>query len=143
VQSESRDRLTRLLLSQLAGRMDDYITAHGGAIPEVTPLIDSSSIDETTLKSVARQNNIEFLKVLNLPQCLPKTSADDLLHSIHPAGRNQMELDDAWGSPIVFMPRQHPAIGMAPADQPFFFSAGPDRLFLTREDNLYSYEEGR
>jgi hypothetical protein len=31
---------------------------------------------------------------------------------------------------------------MALGDRPFFVSAGPDRRFLTREDNLYSYEEG-
>ena len=32
-------------------------------------------------------------------------------------------------------------IGMAPRNAPFFVSAGPDRNFLTLEDNLYSYEE--
>jgi type II secretory pathway pseudopilin PulG len=53
-------------------------------------------------------------------------------------------LRDAWGSPIVFMPNQHQLIGLAPSragqDQYFFFSAGPDRKYLTRDDNLYSYE---
>jgi hypothetical protein len=44
--------------------------------------------------------------------------------------------------PIVFMPAMNPAIGMAPQNRRFFFSAGPDRNFLTQEDNLYSYEEG-
>jgi hypothetical protein len=53
-------------------------------------------------------------------------------------------LRDAWGSPIVLMPGQHSLIGLAPSragqDQYFFFSAGPDRKYLTRDDNLYSYE---
>src|SRR5947208_2853468 len=47
---------------------------------------------------------------------------------------NEVTLHDPWGSPIVFMPRQHPLIGLAPIDKPFFFSAGPDRRFLTRDD---------
>ena len=51
-------------------------------------------------------------------------------------------LRDAWGSPIVFMPAKHPWVGTAPRDKVyFFFSAGPDRDYLTRDDNLYSYEE--
>jgi hypothetical protein len=57
---------------------------------------------------------------------------------------NNTTLRDAWGSPLVFMPGQHPWIGQAFSragqDQAFFFSAGPDRKYLTRADNLYSYE---
>ena len=53
-------------------------------------------------------------------------------------------LRDAWGSPIVFMPAQQRWIGMAPKNpegaSAFFFSAGPDRQYLSRDDNLYSYE---
>jgi hypothetical protein len=69
-------------------------------------------------------------------------------------------LADAWGNPIVFMPDQHPAIGMAPmrstglsgpTTRPsaggeatfFLFSAGPDGRYLTREDNVYSYEQAK
>ena len=50
-------------------------------------------------------------------------------------------LRDTWGSPIAYLPSQHPALGMAADDRPFFVSPGPDRRFLTRDDNLYSYEE--
>ena len=50
-------------------------------------------------------------------------------------------LPDAWGTPLVFMPALHPAVGMAMQNRPFFLSAGPDRQFRTLEDNLYSYEE--
>jgi hypothetical protein len=50
---------------------------------------------------------------------------------------------DAWGGPVAFMPQHHPAIGMAGGDRPFFFSPGPDGLYRTRPDNLYSYESAR
>lgn len=54
---------------------------------------------------------------------------------------DEVTLRDAWGSPIAYMPAQHPAIGLPPRDRPsFFFSAGPDGKYLTRDDNLYSYE---
>ena len=39
------------------------------------------------------------------------------------------------------MPSKHPLVGTAPNDRFFFFSAGPDRLYLTQGDNLYSYED--
>ena len=55
---------------------------------------------------------------------------------------DEVTLRDAWGTPIVFMPAMHPAIGMALGNRPFFVSAGPDRMFRTLEDNLYSYEQG-
>ena len=32
---------------------------------------------------------------------------------------------------------------LAPGGRGFFFSAGPDRLYKTREDNVYSYEVTR
>ncbi len=143
VRRESADRLTRQMLRDLAVRMDDYIAANGGAVPEITPLIDTGPIDESTLQKVARQNNAQFLKCLNLPPAGAgrTTEPDDLARNVHRDGAGQPALDDPWGTPIVFMPRQDPAIGMAPNNRAFFFSAGPDTLFLTREDNLYSYEE--
>ena len=73
-----------------------------------------------------------------------------LLKSYHAIGAEQMNnlpvsyfdgltARDAWGSPIVFMPRDHPAIGMA-AKGWFFLSAGPDRQYTSKQDNIYSYE---
>jgi len=41
--------------------------------------------------------------------------------------------------PSCFMTRMNPAVGMA-AQGWFFFSAGPDRKYTTKSDNLYSYE---
>jgi type IV pilus assembly protein PilC len=53
---------------------------------------------------------------------------------------DEVRVRDAWGSPIVFMTHMHPAIGMTSKGW-FFFSAGPDRQYLTRDDNLYSYDQ--
>jgi hypothetical protein len=58
------------------------------------------------------------------------------------ANYNEVNVLDAWGMPVVFMPHQNPLVGMAAGDRSFFFSAGPDRRYLTRQDNLYSYESG-
>ena len=41
---------------------------------------------------------------------------------------------DAWGSPLVYMPGQHRAVGMAVTNRSFFFSAGPDRKMWTSDD---------
>jgi hypothetical protein len=49
-------------------------------------------------------------------------------------------LMDPWGRPIAYLPAGRPEIGTAAGDLPFFFSAGPDGLYLTRDDNVYSYE---
>ena len=53
---------------------------------------------------------------------------------------DERTLRDAWGSPIAYMPARDPRVGTAPGDRPFAFSAGPDRRYLTRGDNVYSYE---
>jgi hypothetical protein len=92
---------------------------------------------EATLQILARQNNADFVRYLHL-QSAAKIGGpgDDALAECMTNG----VLEDPWGSPIVFMPRQHPAIGMAPGDAFFFISAGPDRLFLTHDDNFYSFE---
>jgi len=108
----------------------------------------------------------EFARSGLLEQDRSKGGFGDLPISLY----NGRILADAWGNPIVFMADQHPAIGMAPmrpsASSPgaapanrsrsdpasttapretgsfFLFSAGPDGHYLTREDNLYSYEQG-
>ena len=66
----------------------------------------------------------------------------DLFGPVGGSMYDEVTLRDAWGTPIVFMPAMHPAIGMALGNRPFFVSAGPDRMFRTLEDNLYSYEQG-
>lgn len=96
-------------------------------------------LDESALLAAAEFNNRDFVQILRAE------SAGTLPELFGPLGGTMVDeatLRDAWGTPIVFMPGQHPSIGMALGNRPFFFSAGPDRKFTTLEDNLYSYEQG-
>ena len=95
--------------------------------------------DEATLLAAAEANNREFVSVLRAEATGPQP---ELFGPLGGTMYDEVTLRDAWGTPLVFMPGQHPAIGMALGNKPFFFSAGPDRKFRTLEDNLYSYEQG-
>jgi len=140
VRSHSATQLTRDLLSQLEEAKAHYVTdnkAGQAKLARVQVLCDTEDLpDEKTLLRLAEVNNRQFVGALRDELTgkfwweLPGTIYD-----------RQM-LRDAWGTPIVLMPKKHSAIGMAPGDAPFFLSAGPDRQFRTREDNLYSYERG-
>ncbi|MDW8261315.1 MAG: hypothetical protein RMJ35_02200 [Phycisphaerales bacterium] len=139
VRRQSAETITRELLAGLEQALARYLDVSGGRLPEAPVLIagdaepDSSSLDRRAL-----DNNRAFLRALRAsggmedPESifarLPRSMYDDLT------------LRDAWGKPIVLMNRMHPRIGMAVEDKPFFFSAGADRNYLTREDNVYSYE---
>jgi hypothetical protein len=149
VRRTSADKLTRQLLQQLNALMDNYLEHSGGQLPPVTPFLETMPIpDEPALQIAAQQNNADFVRYLRTLSDLSmptKSEADkhqqDVFAGLPLNLYDEVTLHDPWGSPIVFMPRQHPLIGMAPGDKFFFFSAGPDRKFLTRQDNLYSYEE--
>ena len=161
VRRNSADRLTRQLLQQLTALMENYTEHNDGQLPPVTPFFPSgTSLDEAELQATARANNADFVRLLRGQTDLtrPTTAAvaapaapsardllrgrpQDLFSGLPLSLYNEVTLHDPWGSPIVFMPRQHPLIGMAPGDRFFFFSAGPARRFLTRDDNLYSYED--
>jgi hypothetical protein len=128
--------------------------------------------DEIVLQHRARRNNEQFVHALreyftaaHAPDKPP--AAKNAANSLDPAGSannpdatdidasgefgelpvsiyDEVTLRDAWGAPIVFMAHDNAAIGMASRDHPsFFFSAGPDHRYLTRDDNLYSYEAAR
>ncbi len=162
VRNRSSDRVTKDMLIKLDRMMARYIDRNAGALPAVAPLlaepmptataptvtaptttaptatppVSSTPADapaaqtapaESVLKPAALLNNAQLARALRA-----QADPGDLAPSFF----------DAWGSPVVFMPRHHPAIGMAGGDRFFFFSAGPDGRFLTREDNLYSYEIG-
>ena len=139
VRRESADKLTRQMLARLTVIMAAYQQQNDGDLPPTTPLIDLSHVtNETTLQMSARQNSADFVRYLKLKSIASDKSPGD---DVWAGSLNDSVLEDPWGSPIVFMPEQNPAIGMAPSDAFFFFSAGPDRQFLTREDNVYSYEQ--
>jgi len=95
--------------------------------------------EEAELQRAAKENNRDFMAALWREARRSPAEFGELPVEIY----DEVILRDAWGTPIVFMPGMHPAIGIALEDRPFFLSAGPDGRFRTLEDNLYSYEEGR
>jgi type II secretory pathway pseudopilin PulG len=150
VRERSEDNLTREILQRMDRLLDDY-QARTGGLPVVTGLVnpDGSLPDEATLGQRAAKNNAEIVhtlrgELLRLPLPDPSLPAGRQPLGELPAGVfNEASLRDAWGHPIVYMPRGHAAVGMAEGDRPFFFSPGPDGRYLTRDDNLYSYETRR
>jgi hypothetical protein len=162
VRDQSAQQLTNQLLRQLAALMNEYADASRWQLPATTPVIPLDAIfppEEPAIELLARRNNEEFVRALRpalarLEQRRgARSTGSDGAASRQPSLMAQLPMSvydgvtlrDAWGSPIVFMPAQHPWIGMAPKGRGqegafFFFSAGPDRLYLTRDDNLYSYE---
>src|SRR5437867_1409260 len=134
VRNRSATQLTREILANLNEAMARYVETYS-AKPHVPLLVDSADLpDEQTLLRAAELNNRRFVAQMKnhlvgpFWWSLPGTVYDHAM------------LRDAWGTPIVLMPAKHNAIGMASGNKSFFFSAGPDRLYHTREDNLYSYE---
>jgi type II secretory pathway pseudopilin PulG len=143
VRREATDQLTRKVLDRLTVLMVQYQKQNGDSPPPVQPLVEGRKLlSEPALAVLARQNNADFVRYLHLTGVAKESPAGDdpLTGSFGRSSADAGVLEDPWGSPIVFMARQNPAIGMAPGDAFFFFSAGPDRQFLTREDNVYSYE---
>jgi hypothetical protein len=136
VRASSADELTKDLLRRLDQAMARYISLQG-ALPPVEPLIEGSQSakEDAALAQRAEVNNLKVVQILQSCKLLPAGGFDDL-PVFYFDGRI---VRDAWGSPIVFMATMHPDIGMA-AKGWFFFSAGPDRKYTTKSDNLYSYE---
>jgi prepilin-type N-terminal cleavage/methylation domain-containing protein len=132
----SADELTQDILHRLDVAMDKYVTRYH-SLPQVPALIPDPSRfpEEASLQETAGLNNEGFVRALK---------ADGLLsgqfNDLSIAYFDEVHVRDAWGSPIVLMTQMHPAIGMTPKGW-FFFSAGPDHQYLTRDDNLYSYEK--
>ena len=146
VRTRSAERLTKDLLARLDTLVEQYRRPLR-ALPEdqrkIYPVVHAmvtpeAGNDEPKLRDNAAANNRELIRTLKSQMDLASGVFSDL--SI--ANYNEVNILDAWGSPIVYMPSQHPLIGMAAGDRSFFFSAGPDRRYLTRQDNLYSYEAG-
>ena len=155
VRRQSSERLTKGLLVKLDALMGQYVARHK-QLPQVTPLVDTSRAtthgaeaelpDEDTLLAAAELNNRDFVMALRAEALTMAGgpgggAAPDLFGPLTGSMYDEVTLRDAWGTPIVFMPAMHPAIGMALGNRPFFVSAGPDRNFHTLDDNLYSYEQ--
>ncbi|HYO08439.1 MAG TPA: hypothetical protein VER17_05665 [Tepidisphaeraceae bacterium] len=146
VRARSAERLTKELLRRLDVLVAQYRTRNLKGLPEqaarLYPRVESlfaddpRADDEAKLRANAQRNNRQLVRTLKSQADLAGGAFSDL--SI--ANYNEVNVLDAWGSPVAYMPHQHPLAGMAGGDRYFFFSAGPDRRYLTRQDNLYSYE---
>lgn len=141
VRNELAVEVTKDLLHRLDRMMQQYMNLHHQP-PAVESFLAADEPadalpDEAALQKAAPANNRGVVLALRADGLLGNDSFGGLPQSIY----NDMMIRDAWGSPIVFLPAMHEGIGMAPQDRPFFFSAGPDRRYLTQEDNLYSYEK--
>ena len=136
VRNRSATQLTREILVNLNEAMTRYEKSYAGAIPPADALADTIELpDEEVLLRRAEANNQQFVAAMK--DYLIGTFWWNLPTSVY----DRTMLRDAWGTPIVLMPAKHNAIGMAPGNKRFFFSAGADREYHTREDNLYSYEQ--
>jgi hypothetical protein len=138
VRYRSSTELTRELLVKLDQSMRRYTQLFPHQLDTIPVAIppDDPLPSEGTILANAAANNIDFVQAIRRVQPPSGGIFSDLPVSMYD-GRT---LRDAWGGLILFLPHQHPAIGIAPQDRFFFFSAGPDRQYLTRDDNLYSYE---
>jgi prepilin-type N-terminal cleavage/methylation domain-containing protein len=138
VRNDSSVKLTKQLLYQCDMLLAQYQLHHNGQLPAIAPFAYAEgNLDEATLQRRAIVNNREFVAALRSEA----GNSSDLFGGLPDSIYNEATLSDAWGSPIVFMPSMHREIGIAPENHSFFFSAGPDRRYLTQDDNLYSYEE--
>jgi prepilin-type N-terminal cleavage/methylation domain-containing protein len=138
VRNTSATEMTTSLLRKMEEQLAAYSRRAEGKLPLVAAVDPQPGQTEEQVGRMARQNNEDLVKALGSQANLASTVFAELPSSVYDPATNTVR--DAWGSPIVFMGQMHPAIGMALDDRPFFFSAGPDRKYLTREDNLYSYE---
>ena len=141
----SQAALTQAELRGLAVALDGYLAAHDGRGPAVPPAVPPTAAAgglpaEADVRRAADVNDAAVVRAL-VPYWPTTGPAAGLLGRLPGPQFDGVTLRDAWGNPIIYLPGQHPAIGMAADDRPFFVSPGPDRLFLTRDDNLYSYED--
>jgi type II secretory pathway pseudopilin PulG len=145
VRGRSADEIARRVLADLDVMLERYLDVHNGQIPQVPALLTELDPPENRrLMDAAQSNNAAWVKALQTQ--LARRALDSADPADNPLSQlpawlyDERALRDPWGTPIVLMPTAHPRIGMDIGDRPFFVSAGPDRSFLTRQDNLYSYE---
>jgi len=134
VRQASAEGLTKDILRRLDTAMGVYVRQYG-SVPSVPEFVGDQIPPESQLRRSAERNNEGFIRAFKSAGILTGVF-DDLSIAYY----DEVRVRDAWGSPIVFMSHMNPAIGMT-ANGWFFFSAGPDRQYLTRDDNLYTYDQ--
>ncbi len=160
VRRESNHQLAARVLVELEAALAGYRDETGEApavIPSLLPAeydagrltdIDLAAFGEAVLNLDERAlaNNRASLRLLafgfrRAGEDADAASASSLLvGTLGDALFDGGTLRDPWGSPFAYMAGGSPLIGTAAGNRPYFFSAGPDGLYLTRGDNLYGYE---
>ena len=163
VRSEAAYSLARRELLELEDALRAYRRQYG-RLPDVPPLMPRETLeaaatraatspgatrprlgltlgpdDEPLLRERAAITIAGVVKALGVG-VRPEDAAAGPLGGLSALEFDGTTLLDPWGRPIAFLRSGRAEIGIAAGDAPFFFSAGPDGLYLTREDNLYSYE---
>ena len=138
VRREASHRLAERVLIDLERSLAAYAAANGGAVPAVVALLPGDRAEPPAAEVAARalRNNRQIVAALDLRRSGHDGDALDALGLLF----DGETLRDPYGTPIAFLAGFDPRVGMAGGDRPFFVSAGPDGDFLTRGDNLYSYE---
>ena len=157
VRSEAAFSLARRELLELEDALAAY-RRDFGRLPDVPPLVSPPARSTTTTRTAAptlaagdepllrERAATTIAAVVRALGIGVRGGADAAAGSLSPlAGLSAMEFDgttllDPWGRPIAYLKGGRAEFGIAAGDAPFFFSAGPDGQYLTREDNLYSYE---
>jgi prepilin-type N-terminal cleavage/methylation domain-containing protein len=140
VRNRSATELTEDVLVKVERLVWQYASKNGGHVPDVPAVIPPGTavVSEEAIRDIAWKNNEQFVKSLRRMAVMSREFGD-LPVSMY----DETNLKDSWGRPIVMMSGMHPAIGMAAGNRPFLFSAGPDGRYLTRDDNLYSYDSSK
>jgi type II secretory pathway pseudopilin PulG len=139
VRIDSAEQLSRNILFRMDHAMAQYVQQYG-QLPAIPPLMADpvQAPSEAVLQRTAERNNEACVRTLRAAGLL-----NGVFEDLSVAYFDEARVRDAWGSPVVFMSTPQNSIGSGigmDAKGWFFFSAGPDRRYLTVEDNLYSYE---
>lgn len=146
VRATSAQDVTRRTLAELDDAYQMIYSPRIDTRPTTLPSVEppAPSVDEAQFQVYVQRVSVPIVRQL-LQQARVRKAAGQggevaPAVGLQPAGETEQVVRDAWGNPIALLLSQHPGIGMAPQNRPFFVSAGPDGRYLTREDNLYSYE---
>ncbi len=104
-------------------------------LPPGTEQLSEEELGLEVMTARSVRNNVVAVERL-----LPYVVDLDPLRRLPTLRFDGQRLLDPWGQPIVYDAGGTGLLGTARNDSPFFLSAGPDRDYRTRGDNLYSYE---
>jgi hypothetical protein len=117
------------------------------ALPIATALPPALTLDDLAVNTQLADHNRTLVQALRATDPAPRAGQPDSPDSFWSRLPRSMYdgelLRDAWGTPIVLARGDDQRLGLAPARRDYCLSAGPDRNFLTREDNLFSFEQGQ